>query len=405
MVRTFDDEVKALEDYGHDCCARIDDRIHECCKRIREAHEQELDNMRCAHEILMDERHKAICKLREMPELYPNKDGEADLYAWNCELANAIGADTELFSAIRDRLIHLLGGDQPTLSELFGILREGDDGVDTRPSDSASADSPVHGAAGCGCSGRCGGLAEETLAPITTELRDSMAYVTNTFSGDDEVRMDEEEFTRLCDNIDAIHAGLERENAELQKRTKYPAETQRINMLEREVKRLTSECKTQRNNFDQATSAREHWKTLYEQALEQIHDLERDYKVACDVNERQDCEYADLAKRYDKTITLPLDADGLPIHIGDVMDFTKNVCGLTVFGIGIVDASESSLGVFVREGHDYVWYNAEFLHRHVHTVEDVLTEMLAKAIERGELTNGASQTIAEYAKRLKLADA
>ena len=37
------------------------------------------------------------------------------------------------------------------------------------------------------------------------------------------------------------------------------------------------------------------------------------------------------------------------------------------------------------------------------TVEDVLTEMVAKAIERGELTNGAAQTIAEYAKRLTLA--
>lgn len=161
------------------------------------------------YDVLGNERHKAVCKLREMPSLYPNKDGGADLYAWKSALADAIGADTELFSAIRDRLIYLLGGDQPKFSELFGILREDDDGVDARPSDSASADSPDHGA----------------------------------------------------------------------------------------------------------------------------------------------------------------------------------------------------LGVFVREGNDYIWYNAEFLHHHVPTVEDVLTEMFAKAIERGELTNGAAQTIAEYAAKLKLADA
>ena len=37
------------------------------------------------------------------------------------------------------------------------------------------------------------------------------------------------------------------------------------------------------------------------------------------------------------------------------------------------------------------------------TVEDVLTEMVAKVIERGELTNGAAQTIAEYAGKLRLA--
>lgn len=165
MVRTFDDEVKALEDYGHDCCARIDDRIHECCERIREAHQNEFSQMLKIYEVAVE----------------------------------------------------FMKGDA--------------DAVDARPSDAASSDSPVHGSAGCACGGGCGCDGEELLAPITTELRDSMAYVTNTFSGDDEVRMDEEEFIRLCDNIDAIHAGLE-----------------------------------------------------------------RDYKVACDVNERQDHDIVVLAK-------------------------------------------------------------------------------------------------------------
>lgn len=38
------------------------------------------------------------------------------------------------------------------------------------------------------------------------------------------------------------------------------------------------------------------------------------------------------------------------------------------------------------------------------TVEDLLTEFTARLIERGELTNGAEQTIAEYATKLRLAE-
>lgn len=296
------------------------------------------------YDVLGNERHKAVCKLREMPKLYPNKDGGADLYAWKRELADAIGADTELFSAIRNRLIHLLGGDQPTLSELFGILKEDDDGVDARPSDSASADSPVHGAAGCGCGGACGCDGEELLAPITTELRGSMR-IYRKFSIDDgkqHVELEADTFAHLCDAIDSVHA-----------------------------------------------------------------QLERDYQTACVVNEHQDLEYISLAKRYDKTISLPLDADGVPIRVGDVVRLTESWRDLTVLGIGIVDANERSLGVFVREGNDYVWYNAEFLHHHVPTVEDVLRQVIACA-NNGQHVHGALATediIAECAAKLRLADA
>lgn len=348
MVRTFDDEVKALEDYGHDCCARIDDRIHECCRRIREAHEQELDSTRCAYEISMalmekqpslvtydvldNERHKAICKLREMSELYPNKDGGADLYAWKSALADAIGADTELFSAIRDRLIHLLGGDQPTLSELFGILREDDDGVDARPSDSASADSPVHGSAGCGCGGACDCDGEELLAPITTELRDRAERYCN-FKDDTIVKFSEEEFDCLCDNIDAIHAGLE-----------------------------------------------------------------RDYKVACEVNEHQDLEYTDLAERCCKIIIPPLGADGLPINIGDVMEWPDGDDEpFEVVGIG------ENGTLFYMYDDSCEWTNAKNKVHHAPTVEEVLREMLDAW---GELPSYATDEaiVAEYAVKLKLAN-
>ena len=285
------------------------------------------------YDVLGNERHKAICKLREMPKLYPGKDGSADVFAWKRELANAIGADTELFSAIRNRLIHLLGGDQPTLSELFGILKEDDDGVDAGGRDEDGAGDTSASSPQCDCGSRCGGLGEE-VAPITTELRDSMAYVTNTFSGDDEVRMDEEEFIHLCDAIDAIHAGLE-----------------------------------------------------------------RDYATACRVNEQQDLEYIDLAKRYDNTITLPLDADGVPVRIGDVMEWPDGDDEpFEVVGIG------ENGTLFYMYDDSCEWTNAMYKRHHVPTVEDVLREMLDAW---GELPSNATNEaiIAEYAAKLKLADA
>lgn len=303
------------------------------------------------YDVLGNERHKAICKLREMPKLYPNKDGGADLYAWKSALADAIGANTELFSAIRDRLIHLLGGDQPTLSELFGILREGDDGVDARPSDTASADSPVHGAAGCGCGGVCGCDGEEPLAPITTELREYMeTYRPIEDAGHVVVSrigtIGFEGFDRLCDNIDAIHAGLE-----------------------------------------------------------------RDYATACRVNEHQDLEYIDLAKRYDNTITLPLDADDVPIRIGDVMEWPDGDDEpFEVVGIG------ENGTLFYMYDDSCEWTNAKNKVHHAPTVEEVLREFSEKmnenlgmytgeVIDAGEWRKADERTIAEYAAKLKMADA
>lgn len=51
--------------------------------------------------------------------------------------------------------------------------------------------------------------------PITGELRANVC--TESYAGQrpSVVRMEQEKFDRLCDEIDAIHAQLERENAEL----------------------------------------------------------------------------------------------------------------------------------------------------------------------------------------------
>ncbi len=284
------------------------------------------------YDVLGNERHKAICNLREMPKLYPSKDGSADVFAWKRELANAIGADTELFSAIRNRLIHLLGGDQPTLSELFGIWKGDDDGVDTRPSDSASADSPVHGAAGCGCGGVCGCDDSGGVAPITTELREYLSEVDENLHEDWLfANVEWSEVDRLCDNIDAIHAGLE-----------------------------------------------------------------RDYKSACYINERQDCEYVALAKRYDKTISLPFDKDGKVWRIGDELLDDGMVC--EVVGIG-----PNRLYYYVDATDTVEWTQADSRRHYTPTVKDVILDAISRCV--GHSPEYWDKPIAECAAKLRLADA
>jgi len=162
MVNGFEEEVRALEEYGHDCCARIDDRIHECCKRIREAHEQELDNTRYAYEVSL-----ALMKKQPSP-----------------------------------------------LGDLCGIRKERDGGVDTGGRVETSCGRSDAAADGH-MADSAGNPLAEGVAPITTELRETIRSLAIddsvlTIGGDD--------FHRICDAIDAVHAQLERENAELRER-------------------------------------------------------------------------------------------------------------------------------------------------------------------------------------------
>ena len=107
-------------------------------------------------------------------------------------------------------------------------------------------------------------------------------------------------------------------------------------------------------------------------------------------------------------VQLPKDAEGIPFHVGDHVEVPD---GLPSEGkpwqVGTI--TRLDLGAMcwhVRViaggmGHTYLTENVR--HHHKPTVEDVLTEFTAKLIERSRLTNGAAQTIAEYAAKLRLA--
>jgi hypothetical protein len=78
-------------------------------------------------------------------------------------------------------------------------------------------------------------------------------------------------------------------------------------------------------------------------------------------------------------VELPMDANGVPIRIGDEMDFSEGVRGLTVLGIGTSDAHDGDMGVFVLDDDGYTWFNARFLRHHRPTVKEVLRMFLAES--------------------------
>jgi hypothetical protein len=98
-------------------------------------------------------------------------------------------------------------------------------------------------------------------------------------------------------------------------------------------------------------------------------------------------------------VKLPVDADGEPIHIGDVMDGTcpsgKHVNG-TVSAIGD--------GVFWLSNVQFSLKPNYMHHHHEPTVEDVLREFADRVCNSGHQWGlDAADTIAEYAQRLRLA--
>ena len=399
-------EIQALEDYGHDCCAHVDDRIHEHCKRIKDAYSNDVwtyqlalsrmesQEMLATYDVLGNERHKVICELRKSDlTLYPPEQFVETLYKMlymtGCTPTNVY----VMQKAVRDKLIHLLGGD----------TAEVEDGMDAGRCGETGAGGGVP-AADKRCADCDDDQPSEGVAPITQELRDYLeAYRPVETDTCMEVArigtLGYQGIMERLDAIDAVHANLERENEELRQRTMYPAESERINMLEREVKRLTAECKTQRNNFDQATSAREHWKILYEQSLEQIHDLEHDVEMWRDRAEDMRMERDDaLHEHHDFApeshyIMLPKDADGMPIHIGDLMEFT--VGDPSKF---VVDTLSYSDGIWAVDG------DSPSIMRHAaDSIEQIITDAInvhpasgfnpCWDIERDELVSRAKSLI------------
>lgn len=103
----------------------------------------------------------------------------------------------------------------------------------------------------------------------------------------------------------------------------------------------------------------------------------------------------EIAEKYMK---LPVDADGIPIHVGDLLelgDTRDNVAALSYRP----DNGELPWEWLSRD--DGCWYNTAFSH-HVkpRTVEDVLREFAYKVCD----LNVADEAIAKYAAELRMRD-
>lgn len=135
-------------------------------------------------------------------------------------------------------------------------------------------------------------------------------------------------------------------------------------------------------------------------------------KLAAQLDEtsgmREFCERLDRAanNREDVTIwgvdytPLPLDADGVPIHIGDVME--NIVCPS-------VHREATGVGVECFYGWDednarYSQFGAVcYRHHHASTVEDVLDEFANAVLGCDNTEESVQRVIAEFAAKLRLA--
>ena len=178
-VVSFGDELQALIDYGHDCCARIDDKIHECCERIKKAHDaevgsyaialgwkQEQDQFATTYDVLGNDRHKAICELQKLRFSYRGTDsgGVMPQEIRIGDVCLLIGAFSKLqddwpstLATARDTLIYLLGGDANGMDA--GRCGETGAGGGVPAADKRRAD----------CADT---QPSEGVAPVTQELRD-----------------------------------------------------------------------------------------------------------------------------------------------------------------------------------------------------------------------------------------
>ena len=102
-------------------------------------------------------------------------------------------------------------------------------------------------------------------------------------------------------------------------------------------------------------------------------------------------------------VRLPVDAEGVPIHVGDVMEersgHTFEVASIMVFGGSgnqLVFSDARNFSSF-REPHD-------LRHHHAPTVEDVLREFALACEDAGNAGPEVERIVAEYAAKLRLAE-
>jgi len=126
-----------------------------------------------------------------------------------------------------------------------------------------------------------------------------------------------------------------------------------------------------------------------------------DRQLGCDFREHID----EIEREVEDMVPLPVDADGVPIHVGDVME--NIVCPSVhheVTGVGV----ECFYGWDDGNGRYSQFDVACYRRHHAPTVEDVLREFVDEVWNRccegaTASDSGIDELVAEYAAKLRLA--
>ena len=220
--------------------------------------------------------------------------------------------------------------------------------------------------------------------PITQGLREAMNLDGWATNGTYCVKLsaDMDEFNGLCDDIDALHKSLEQECEKLHEKV----------LNQRKQLADVQEAIERRNNG----VLKRRWQKKMD-ALKNENEEMRDFNYRVREAIRR---HEDLTLWGADYTALPLDADGVPIHIGDVMD-------TSTFGTVEVEGFIHSAIAFYNYNEDQqarlCTSPAKLCHHHKPTVMDVLDELLMNwpDCEGPEDELALKQRCAE---RLRLAD-
>lgn len=222
-------------------------------------------------------------------------------------------------------------------------------------------------------------IKDEEYAPITQELRDYMRMRRLSPS---------EVVLSYCDNIDALHKSLEEQNAKLHEKVL----NQRKQLAE------VQEAIERRNNGVLKRRWQKKMDALKNEN-EEMHNF--NYRVREAIKRHEDLTLwgADYT-------ALPLDADGVPVHVGDKMVW-RSLYGNREIVRVVTGISNIDFFAYDADRHETVrCVSADYSHYHEPTVEDVLRELWDES--HNELLSYSPSDrdaiIMRYAKRLQLAD-
>ena len=182
-----------------------------------------------------------------------------------------------------------------------------------------------------------------------------------------------------CDAIDAVHAALERENAELR---------ERVAVLDNE-----------RGNMHDGGSITDELRCWYKDRMF----MGNGWQELDNIADRIDAEHERMIGEWDywesTHVELPKDADGVPIRVGDevVDELDESTAPRKVTSLYLAnDGWWVYIGGVGRRPDRYS-------HHHAPTVEDVLREMADRCYADEDEPRDRDAIVAEFAAKLRLA--